>query len=151
MKIIANNKKAFHDYDVLDRIEVGVVLTGDEVKSVRAGHANLVGSFANPHRGELFLLNCSITPYSNAYIKSEDAARTRKLLLHRRELSRLIGDISKKGITLVPLKMYLNPKGLVKIELGVCKHKKAHERKEELRERDIARETRRELKDTYRY
>lgn len=151
MKIITNNKKAFHDYDVLDRLEVGVVLTGDEVKSIRAGHVNLTGAFANPHRGELFLLNCSITPYSHAYDKSEEPTRTRKLLMHRKELSRLIGDISKKGITLVPLKLYLSEKGLVKIELGICKHKKAHQRKEELRERDIQRETRRELKDSYRY
>lgn len=154
MKIISRNKKAFHDYDVLDRLEVGVVLTGDEVKSVRAGHVNLVGAFAHARQGELFMVNCHITPYAQAYQKKTDdeyATRSRKLLLHRRELSHLIGDISRKGVTLVPLSMYLNDKGRIKVEIGICKHKQAHQVKEELRERDIVRSTRRELKDTYRY
>ena len=148
MKIITQNKKAFFDYEVLDQLEAGIVLTGDEVKSLRAGNANLVGSFATMHNGELTLLNCYIGSYSHAYDKkSEDyTRRTRKLLVHRRELNRLAGDISKKGITLVPLKLYFNEKGKVKVDLGLCKHKKAHQRKEELRERDIKRETRRELK-----
>ena len=152
MKIITQNKKAFHDYEVLDHIEAGIVLTGDEVKSLRAGHVNLVGAFATIHDTELFLLNCHITPYSHAYMKSEDVSRrTRKLLVHRKELAKLIGDIARKGITLVPLKLYFNDKGKVKVDLGICKHKKAHVRKEELRERDIQRETRRELKDSYKY
>jgi SsrA-binding protein len=151
MKVIAQNKKAFHDYDIQDRLEVGIVLRGDEVKSIRAGHVNLTGSFGHVKDGELFLVNCHITPYSHAYDKADDSSRTRKLLLHRRELERLIGEISRKGVILVPLKLYLNNKGRVKIDLGVCKHKKAHERKEEIRERDIQRETRRELKDSYRY
>lgn len=152
MKIIAQNKKAFHDYEVLDRLEAGLVLTGDEVKAIRAGHINLVGSFATMHDGELFLINCHISPYSHAYQKSEDVSRrNRKLLIHRRELNRLIGEIARKGITLVPLKLYFNQKGIIKIELGLCKHKKAHVRKEEIKERDIKRETRRELKGSYRY
>lgn len=151
MKVIAQNKKAFHDYNILDRLEVGIVLTGDEVKSVRAGQVNLTGSFAHPRNGELFLVNFHITPYGHAYIKEDQATRTRKLLLHRRELSRLVGDISKKGVTLIPLKLYLNDKGLVKVEIGIGKHKKAHETKEQLRERDIARETRRELKGKFKY
>lgn len=151
MKIITQNKKAFHDYEILDRMEAGIVLTGDEVKSIRAGHVSLVGSYATIHKNELTLINCNITPYSHAYIKSKDnTTRSRILLLHRREINRLIGDISKKGITIVPLKLYFN-KGLVKVELGIAKHKKAHERKEELRERDIARETRREVKGKYDY
>lgn len=147
MKIITQNKKAFHDYEILDRLEAGVVLTGDEVKSLRAGHVNLVGSFATMHSNELTLLNCYIGPYSHAYDKSTDQSRrTRKLLLHRREINRLAGDISRKGVTLIPLKLYFNEKGLVKADIGVCKHKKAHVRKEEIRERDIQRETRRELR-----
>jgi SsrA-binding protein len=146
MKVIAQNKKAFYDYEILDKLEVGVALIGDEVKAARAGNVNLVGSFAHPKNGELFLINCHISPYTHAYIKQEETTRSRKLLAHRRELSRIIGDISKKGVTLVPLKMYLNKSGIIKIELGICKHKKAHTRKEELKERDIKRETRRELK-----
>ncbi len=147
MKIITQNKKAFHDYEILDRIEAGVVLTGDEVKSLRANQVNLVGSFATAQGSELVLLNCYIGPYSHAYQKTgDDSRRTRKLLLKRRELSRIIGDISRKGVTIVPLKLYFNERSLVKVELGICKHKKAYARKEELRERDIARETRRELK-----
>ncbi len=150
MKIITQNKKVFHDYDVLDRLEAGLVLKGDEVKSLRAGQVNLVGAFATVHSGELFMINCHIGVYSHAYSKSEEVTRrSRKLLLHARELDRLIGDIARKGITLVPLKLYFNEKGKVKVELGVCKHKKAHSRKEEIKERDIARETRRELRGKF--
>ena len=147
MKIISQNKKAFHDYDILDRIETGIVLTGDEVKALRAGHVNLVGSFAHVRDGELYMVNCYIAPYSNAYQKELDLSRrTRKLLVHRQELDRLVGAMAKKGITLVPLKLYFNERGKVKVELGMAKHKNARTRKEELKERDIKRETRRELK-----
>jgi SsrA-binding protein len=152
MKIITQNKKALFDYDISDRLEVGIVLTGDEVKSLRAGHASLVGSFATIHDGELFLINCSITPYERAYIKSEDrATRSRKLLLHRRELDRLIGDVSKKGVTLVPLKLYFNDNNMVKVELGVGRHKKALGKKQAIKERDIDRQARRDIKGVYKY
>lgn len=151
MKILAQNKKAFFDYDVLDTIEAGIVLTGDEVKSLRAGHGSLVGAFATFHQGELFLINANISPYSHAYQKEEaSATRSRKLLLHKKELSRLLGEVSKKGVTLVPLKLYLK-NGRVKVELGVCKHKKAAGKKEAIKERDIQRETARELKNVYKY
>ena len=152
MKVMAQNKKAFHDYDILDRWEAGIVLSGDEVKAIRAGHVTLLGSYATFHKNELFLLNATITPYSHAYSKSEEhAKRTRKLLLSRRELQKLIGEISRKGITAIPLKMYITDKGRIKVEIGLAKHKKAHGIKQELKERDIARETRRELKDKTRY
>ena len=112
MKVIAQNKKAFHDYDILERIEAGLVLTGDEVKSVRAGQVSLIGSFATVRNNELYLLNAMISTYTFAYAKSEEQARrSRKLLLHKRQLLNIIGDISKKGITIVPLKMYLTEKG----------------------------------------
>lgn len=147
MKIITQNKKAFFEYEILDHIEAGIVLTGDEVKSLRAGHANLTGAFAVIHDGELTLINTHISPYSHAYSKSEDTSRrTRKLLIHKKELNKLVGDIARKGVTLVPLKLYFNEKGKVKVDLGVAKHKKAHQRKEVIKERDIARQTRRELK-----
>lgn len=152
MKIIAQNKKAFHDYDVLDTIEAGLVLSGDEVKSIRSGHVSLVGAFANIHRGELYLNNCHITPYAKAYTKREDdATRPRKLLLHRKEIAKLIGDMSRKGVTLVPLKMYFNERSKVKVAIGMAKHKKAANRKEELKERDIQRETRRSLRGKHDY
>jgi len=151
MKVITKNKKAFFDYNILDTIEAGIVLTGDEVKSLRAGKVSLAGAFATVHDGELFLINCNITHYSHAYEKKEDTSkRSRKLLLHRKEINRIIGDISKKGITIVPLKLYFK-KGRVKVELGICKHKKAPDKKQALKERDIRRETERELRGKYRY
>ena len=147
MKIITKNKKAFHDYQILDTIEAGIVLTGDEVKSLRAGHVNLTGAFATIHKGELYMINAHIAAYEKAYDKKEeDTRRSRKLLLHKKELNKLIGDISRKGITIVPLKLYFNNKSKVKVELGLCKHKKAAGKKKELKERDIKRQTERELK-----
>jgi len=152
MKIISQNKKARFDYEVLDTIEAGIVLIGDEVKALRAGHINLTGSFAVVTAGELFLLNCHITPYDKAFQKNDDAAsRTRKLLVHRRELNKLIGEVSQKGITLVPLKIYFNARSKVKLEIGLCKHKKAAGKKKALQERDIKRETSRELKNVFKY
>lgn len=148
MKIITQNKKALFDYTVLEHIEAGIVLTGDEVKALRAGHVNLTGSFATIHDGELFLINAHITPYSHAYTKTDEhARRSRKLLVHRKELNYLVGQISKKGVTLIPLKLYFNEKNKIKVDLGLCKHKKAHDQRREIKERDIARETRRELKN----
>ncbi len=150
MKIIAQNKKAFHDYDVLETYETGIVLKGDEVKSLRAGHVQLVGAFGSIHDSELFLINCQIAPYSHAYQKLEEMTkRSRKLLVCKKQLARISMEVAKKGVTLVPLKIYFNEKGLVKLELALCKHKKAHQRKEEIKERDIARETRRELRGKY--
>ena len=147
MKTVAQNKKAFHDYEILDRIEVGIVLTGDEVKSLRAGQASLAGSFAHVKQSELFVVNAHITLYDKAYIKGEELVRrSRKLLLHRRELNKLIAMISQKGVTLVPLSIYFNNRNIAKVDLGVCKHKNAPSRKKELKERDITRQTRREMK-----
>ncbi len=147
MKIITQNKKAFHDYDILEKIEAGIVLTGDEVKSLRAGQVSLIGSFAAIKNGQMTLVNCRITPYEKAYQKDEDAAiRSRILLLHKRQILKLIGEIAQKGITVVPLKFYFNEKSKVKVELGIAKHKKAPSKKKELKERDIKRETSRALK-----
>ncbi len=149
MKIITQNKKAFFDYHVVDWLEAGIVLSGDEVKSLRAGNANLVGSFATIHNGELFLLNCHISPYEKAYNKTDEkeSKKTRKLLVKRREISRLTGDVSCKGVMLVPLKLYFNERGRVKVHLGLCKHRNAVGKKNLLKERDIKRETAKELKE----
>lgn len=147
MKIITKNKKAFYDYEIKDRYEAGIVLTGDEVKSIRAGSVSLSDSFATFHDDELFLINCYIAPYSHAYSRAEKESRkSRKLLLHKREVNKLIGDVSKKGETIVPLKMYFNPRGFIKIEIATAKHKKAIGKKRVLKERDIKRETEREIK-----
>ncbi len=146
MKILAKNKKAFHDYQVLDTMEAGLVLSGDEVKSAKAGHASLIGAYAVIKDGEMFLLNANISAYEQAYQKGSEPARSRKLLLHRKEIADLVGDVSRKGITIVPLKLYATKKGLIKVELGLCKHKKATDKKKLLKERDIRRETERAIK-----
>ena len=112
----------------------------------------MVGSFATIHDGQLFLLNCNITPYTQAFAaKKDDATRSRKLLLNRREINRIIGDISRKGVTIVALKIYFNARNYAKVELGIAKHKKAANKKASLKERDIKRETSRELRGKYRY
>lgn len=152
MKLVAQNKKAFFDYEILDKLEAGIVLKGDEVKSLREGKVSLIGAFATVHGGELYLINCRISPYSKAFLKDEEAAtRRRKLLLHRKQLNRLIGEISRKGVTIIPLRMYFNDKNIAKVELGIGKHKKAAGKKEAIKERDIKRQTSRELKDVYKY
>ena len=127
-------------------------MTGDEVKALRAGHVRLTGSYATIHDGELLLINCHITPYEKAYRQREElATRSRTLLVHRKELNRIIGDISTKGITVVPLKLYFNKRSKIKVELGIAKHKKAAGKKQVLKERDIKRQTERELKAVYKY
>ncbi len=148
MKIIAQNKKAYHDYDISEKIEAGIVLTGDEVKSLRAGQVSLVGSFALIRNGEMMLVNCRISPYEKAYQKNEEAAtRSRKLLLHKRQILKLLGEVAQKNITIVPLSIYFSKKSKIKIELGVAKHKKAPSKKQELKARDIDREAARAMKD----
>jgi len=152
MKIITQNKKAFFDYEILDKLEAGIVLTGDEVKSLRAGHVSMVGAFATVHHGEMNIINLNISPYSHAYTKSDEVARrTRKLLLHRRQINKIMGEISLKGLTVVPLKIYFNDKSKVKVEIGLAKHKKAHVKKEDIKEKDIQRQTRRELRGKFNY
>lgn len=147
MKIIAVNKKALFDYEIQETIEAGIVLCGDEVKSIRQGKVSLIGAFATIHAGELYLINCNITVYSHAYQKSEELARQRrKLLLHKKQIMRLIGDMSCKGIILIPLKLYFTEKNKVKVQIGLGKHKKMSQKKEILKERDIKRETLRSLK-----
>lgn len=148
MKIIAQNKKAYHDYDILEKIEAGIVLTGDEVKSLRAGNVSLVGSFAHIRQGELMLVNCRISPYEKAFQKNEETAtRSRKLLLHKRQILKLLGEIAQKNVTVVPLSFYFAKNSRIKVELGVAKHKKAPDKKQELKARDIDREAARAMKD----
>ena len=146
MKIITSNKKAYFNYEIQETIEAGIVLFGDEVKSIRANNINLGDAFATLHDGQIQLLNCYIGPYSHAYNKTDTSRRSRTLLLKRKEINRLVGDLSRKGLTLVPLKAYFNDRGYIKLELGLAKHKKAVDKKQSLKERDIKREVQRESK-----
>lgn len=145
VKLVAENRKARHDYEILDRIEAGLVLLGTEVKSARQGRVNLKDSYAVAHQGELYLAQCHISPYTHAYYENHDPLRRRKLLLHKRELSKLIGKITERGLTLVPLRIYFRG-GRLKVELGLARGKKAHDRRAAVRERDIEREVKAELK-----
>jgi len=139
-KIIANNRKAFHDYAIEDRYEAGVVLQGWEVKSLRDGHAQLVDAHAIIRKNELWLLGMNITPLKTVSTHFEaDPVRTRKLLLHAKEIERLIGAVERKGYTLIPLSMYWK-KGTVKVELGLAKGKKAHDKREAKKAQDWNRE-----------
>ena len=146
MKIITKNKHAYHDYEILDTYEAGIVLTGDEVKSIRRGHASINDAFATVQQNELILINCNISAYSHAYVKGDFSRRSRKLLLHKKEINKLIGEISRKGLTLIPLKMYFNNKGFIKVEIGVAKHKKKIDKKRDIKERDLTREASREIR-----
>ena len=146
MKIIVTNKRAFLDYTIEETYEAGIALKGDEVKSIRAKQVSLNDAFATMHGGELMLINCHIAAYSHAYSKVDISRQTRKLLLKRKELNKLLGLTSRKGYTLVPLKLYLNDRGYVKIELGLARNKKNVDKKALLKERDIKRETLRESK-----
>lgn len=148
MKIVAENRKARFDYEILDTVEAGIELRGDEVKSIRNNSASLADSYAIVSKGQILLLNCYIAPYSHAYKQGDEdtTRRSRKLLLHKREISRMIGEVSRKGLTLIPLKMYFNERGFCKLQLGLAKHKKSIDKKRELREKDIKRETQRAIR-----
>jgi SsrA-binding protein len=146
MRIIAKNKKADYNYEILERMEAGISLLGTEVKSIRDGKISLKESYAEIKEGEIFLINCNISPYEPASRFNHDPRRERKLLLHRREIKRLIGKIQEKGLTLVPTKVFFNDKGKVKIEVSLGKGKRAYEKREAIRERDRKRELRAELK-----
>jgi SsrA-binding protein len=137
--VIAQNRKAFHDYHILDSMETGIVLQGTEVKSIRAGMVNLKDSFARIVKGEMFLMNCHISPYSHGNVNNHDPLRDRKLLLNRHEIDKLIGKMNKKGLTLVPLKMYLK-KGYGKVEIALASSKKQYDHREDIKKKDLIRE-----------
>ncbi len=146
MKIVATNKKAFFDYEIIETYEAGIALLGSEVKSIREGRISLKESYAEIKDGEVFLINCHISPYEAANQFNHEPMRERKLLLHRREIKRLTGKTTEKGLTLVPTKVFLNDKGRVKLEIALAKGKKAYQKREVIRERDRERELRAELK-----
>ncbi len=146
MTAIATNRKAFAEYEILEKYEAGLALAGSEVKSLRAGNANLRDSFAILRGSELFLLNCHISPYPQAGRMNHEPTRSRKILMHRDEIRRLIGKITQKGLTLVPLRMYFNARNLVKVELALARGKTHADRREDIRKRDVRREIDRAVK-----
>lgn len=148
IKIVAENRQARHEYFVLDTYEAGVVLKGDEVKSIRQGAINLKDSFAVITKGEVFLRNCHITPYEKGSYFNSEARRDRKLLLNRSEISKLTGKVSEKGLTLIPLKVYFKG-SLVKVELGLCQGKKLYDKRETLKRKTQEREAQRDIKEYY--
>src|SRR5512145_89251 len=145
-KNIAENRKAFHDYHILETFEAGVVLVGTEVKSIREGAVNLRDSFARVEGAEVWLYNVHINPYSHRGYADHEPTRRRKLLLHRQEIRKLIGKTVEKGMTLVPTRMYFK-NGHVKVSLALAKGKQAHDKRETIKRRDIDRETRAAVKD----
>ena len=143
---IARNKRARHDYHIIETWEAGIVLTGTEVKSLRNGKATLTDAYGIVREGELYLLNLHIPTYEQGNQFNHDPVRTRKLLLHRREIRRLIGSVERQGLTLVPLELYFNPRGIAKVRLALAKGKKLHDKRETARERDAEREIARALR-----
>ena len=140
-KNIAENRKAFHDYHILETFEAGLVLMGTEVKSIREGRVNLRDSYARTEGGEVFVYNIHIQPYSHRGYADHDPLRKRKLLLHQHEILKLTGKVIEKGMTLVPVRMYFK-NGRVKVALGLAKGKQAHDKRETIKRREADRETR---------
>lgn len=145
MKIVCQNKKAFHDYSIEETMEAGIQLLGTEVKSLRDGKANLKDSYVLVKDSEAFLFNCHISPYSHGNIMNHDPVRTRKLLLHRKEIERLRGKIQQKGYTLLPLKIYFKASH-AKVEIGLARGKKLYEKRETIKEREAKRTIERAMK-----
>nr|PZN70756.1 MAG: SsrA-binding protein [Bacillota bacterium] len=146
---IAENRKARHDYFVEETYEAGIVLVGSEVKSCRAGRVNLRDAYAQIKDGEIFLLNCHISPFEPANRFNHEPLRPRKLLMHKAEILRLYGKVRERGFTLVPLRLYFNQKGKVKVELALAKGKRAHDKREDIAAREARREIARALRGRY--
>ena len=147
MKVIATNRKAHKDYSVLEIVECGIELKGSEVKAARAAKVNLNDSFARVEAGEVILYNTHISPYAEASYLNVEPARQRRLLLHKKQITKLAGQLAQRGLTLIPLKMYFNERGFAKLELALCKGKKLYDRREDIRRRETDLEIRRALKN----
>jgi SsrA-binding protein len=145
-RLIAENRRARHDYHLLERFEAGIALTGTEVKSLRAGEVTLQRAFADLREGELYLLGAHISEYAQGNLQNHDPDRERKLLLHRRELDSLLGKVRERGLTLVPTRMYFK-NGRVKVEIALAKGKEARDKRRDIAERDARRQIERALKE----
>ncbi|MFZ3100796.1 MAG: SsrA-binding protein SmpB [Desulfitobacteriaceae bacterium] len=150
IKVVSENRKAFHDYFVEERVEAGIILTGTEIKSVRNSRVNLKDSYARIENGELWLYQMHISPYEQGNRFNHDPLRKRKLLLHRSEIVKLIGKIQLQGLTIIPIKMYLK-QGLAKIELAVCRGKKNYDKRQDMAEKDAKREIERNMRERNKY
>ncbi|HEY8424886.1 MAG TPA: SsrA-binding protein SmpB [Limnochordales bacterium] len=135
-RTVCENRKARHDYEILETLEAGLVLTGSEVKSLRLGRAQLRDSYARVQNGEVYLIGAHISSYQAGNAWDHDPTRPRKLLLHRREIARLAGRVAEKGLTLVPLRIYFNERGLAKVELAVARGRKSYDKREAIARRD---------------
>ncbi len=145
-KTIAQNKKAYHDYFVDEKFEVGIALAGTEVKSIRQGNINLKDSYCKINNGELFVVGMHISPYEKGNIFNKDPLRDRKLLMHKREILKLFNNIKKDGVSIIPLSVYL--KGpIVKVEIGLCRGKKLYDKRDAIAARDVKREIDRSMRD----
>ncbi len=139
------NRKAFFEYEVLEKVEAGIALMGSEVKAIRDGKLNLSDSYARMDAGELYLVNCHISEYKSAATFGHEALRKRKLLLHRAEIKKIEMRIQEKGLTVLPIRVFFNERGLVKIELGIGRGKKHHDKRQATKTKEIDREIRREM------
>lgn len=148
-RVIASNRKAFFNYEIFEKAEAGVMLRGSEVKSIREGGFNFKDSFVEFRDGELFLVGCRIGPYSHSNIQNHDEERTRKLLLHKREIRKLGGKATERGYTIIPLRAYFK-NGKVKVEIGLARGKKSHDKRESIKRKDIDRETRQAVRERQR-
>lgn len=146
-KVIASNHKAYRDYAVIESLECGIELKGSEVKSIRAGFVNLNDSFARPEGSDLTLFNTHVNPYAQASYLNVESARPRRLLLHKNQIERLSAKLMQKGLTLIPLKIYINERGFVKIELGLCKGKRQYDKRGDIKKRETDVQMRRMLKN----
>ncbi len=142
---MAVNRKARHEYSIEDTFEAGIVLTGTEIKSIRAGKVNLQDAYARVERGEAWLIGANIAPYATGNRYNHEPKRTRKLLLHRSEIDELMGRAAAKGLTIVPLRLYLTARGHAKLELGLARGKQLHDRRRDIADRDARREMERQL------
>ena len=149
-KVIAKNRKAFHDYEVLETIEAGIELTGTEVCSLRENHCQLTDCFALIRKGRVWLHGLHIAPYSHGNIFNHDSDRSRRLLLHKNEIRRFSQRIKEQGLTLIPLKMYFSKNNLVKVELALCKGKKVYDKRQSIAAKDAKRDIERTMKSRYR-
>jgi SsrA-binding protein len=146
VKVVADNRRARHEYEILQTFEAGLMLTGSEVKSLREGRTNLAEAYATMKRGELFLLNSNIPEYREANRFNHDPKRPRKLLLHKREIDKLANGVQREGLTIIPLKIFFNPRGRAKVDLALAKGRKLHDKREAIKTRDWGREKARLLK-----
>ncbi|MDR3585337.1 MAG: SsrA-binding protein SmpB [Desulfosporosinus sp.] len=146
IKIVSENRKAFHDYFIQDRVEAGIILTGTEIKSIRNGKVNLKDSYARLNDGEVWVYQMHISPYEQGNRYNHDPLRPRKLLLHRAEINKLVGKIQLQGLTLIPIKIYLK-QGMAKVELAVGQGKKNYDKRQVLAEREGKRDIERALRD----